>query len=292
MAERQQHMNPNFRTSQQYDDRSSQAVKKVLLELGQILGDYWDSLVLVGGAVPWLLLQDAEEAHVGTVDVDLVLNPQKLQQEARYAALVQLLEQAGYQRQAEGIGTFQLRKHIDVDDNQPVTVMLDLLKPNKPKTKKNRPALIPDFRVQDIEGAELAFENPTRLRLEGTMPDGRNNSVELPVINLPNFLVMKGFALGGRDKPKDAYDIYYVVRYFPNGIEALAALCQPLLGNPTATKGWQIIAEKFAQPNGYGAQSVAFFLSNGSAQTAELAQIQRDAFEQVQAWLRAIGLVV
>jgi len=39
-----------------YDDRTTAAVKKVLVEIGQILGSFKGKFAIVGGAVPWLLL--------------------------------------------------------------------------------------------------------------------------------------------------------------------------------------------------------------------------------------------
>ncbi|QWC92674.1 hypothetical protein [Cupriavidus metallidurans] len=39
-----------------YDDRTTQAVKAVLVEMGQILGSYRGKFAVIGGAVPWLLL--------------------------------------------------------------------------------------------------------------------------------------------------------------------------------------------------------------------------------------------
>ena len=52
------------------------------------------------------------------------------------------------------------------------------------------------------------------------MPDGRPNRVELLVATISALLVMKGYALDGRDKAKDAYDIYFCIRSFPGGREA------------------------------------------------------------------------
>ncbi len=53
-----------------YDDRTTEAVKSVLIEIGQILGSFRGKFAVIGGAVPWLLLHDAEMAHVGTLEVD------------------------------------------------------------------------------------------------------------------------------------------------------------------------------------------------------------------------------
>lgn len=39
-----------------YDDRTTTAVKTVLIEIGQILGSFKGKFAIVGGAVPWLLV--------------------------------------------------------------------------------------------------------------------------------------------------------------------------------------------------------------------------------------------
>lgn len=57
-----------------YDDRTTAAVKTVLIEIGQILGSFKGKYAVVGGAVPWLLLGNEEMPHVGTLDVDLGLD--------------------------------------------------------------------------------------------------------------------------------------------------------------------------------------------------------------------------
>ena len=37
-----------------YDDRTTAAVRAVLVEIGQILGSFKGKFAIVGGAVPWL----------------------------------------------------------------------------------------------------------------------------------------------------------------------------------------------------------------------------------------------
>ena len=39
-----------------YDDRTTHAVKSVLVEIGQVLGSFRGKFAVIGGAVPWLLL--------------------------------------------------------------------------------------------------------------------------------------------------------------------------------------------------------------------------------------------
>lgn len=39
-----------------YDDRTTAAVRMVLIEIGQVLGSFKGKFAVIGGAVPWLLL--------------------------------------------------------------------------------------------------------------------------------------------------------------------------------------------------------------------------------------------
>jgi len=78
-----------------YDDRTSMAVKKVLVEIGQILGSFKGKFAIVGGAVPWLLLGNDDMPHVGTVDVDLSLDAEALG-DGQYVTLIEALQEHGY----------------------------------------------------------------------------------------------------------------------------------------------------------------------------------------------------
>lgn len=278
-------------TAADYSDRESRAVYSVLIELAQVLGAFRGKYVLVGGAVPWLLLPDAEPAHVGTLDIDLDLDPDALG-EGEYVAFVEALESAGYERGLDGLKKFQLRRTVKIDDGKPIAVIVDLLMPREAKLAKNKPPLVDDFAVQKADGAAIALLCNIVFPLKGKMPDGRNNSVEMLVASIPASLVMKGYALAGRDKKKDAYDIYHAVRSYPGGPEKLAEDCLPLLDNEVAQKGFAFVASKFSAGDDFGPQTVRAFLRESAAlgeMTEE--QVQEDAFRQVRAFLQALGIM-
>ena len=48
------------------------------------------------------------------------------------------------------------------------------------------------------------------------MPGGGRNRVYIAVA-IPALLAMKGYAIAQRLKHKDAYDIYYSIRNYPDG---------------------------------------------------------------------------
>lgn len=124
------------------------------------------------------------------------------------------------------------------------------------------------------------------------MPDGRRNRVEMHFATIPALLVMKGYAIVQRDKLKDSYDIWYCVRNFEGGMDALADACRPLLRDEVAVLAWRHIASKFRSEDDYGPQSVRRFVASSDAlgdMTVE--QVEVDAFQQVKAWLDALGLL-
>lgn len=273
-----------------YDDRTTAAVRSVLVEIGQILGGYRGKFAVIGGAVPWLLLNQSEMPHVGTMDVDLGLDAESLG-DGEYARLVESLLGQGY-RQQENLRRFQLVRTVPAKDSgSDINVVVDFLMPRDANIAKNTPPLIADFAVQRADGADLALRFYQLVAIDGEMPGGGVNNVRIAVASIPALLAMKGYAIANRLKQKDAYDIYFSVRNFPGGIEPLAEATRPLLEVETARIGYLHISQKFRTPEDFGPMSVMRFVDRPemlAGRTAE--QWQQDAFGQVQAWLSALGL--
>jgi hypothetical protein len=274
-----------------YDDRTTAAVKSVLIEIGQILGSFRGKFAVVGGAVPWLLLENEDMHHVGTLDVDLGLDAEALRG-GEYAQLVAALLGNGYQQRKE-LRRFQLLRQIPAGDGGgSIDIIVDFLMPREAEIEKNVPALISEFAVQRASGAALALQFYKLVAIEGPMPTGGTNRVEIAVASIPALLAMKGFAIRDRHKQKDAYDIYYCVRNYPGGIDALAAACRPLLAIKEASEGYRSVADKFGALDAYGPISVRRFVEETRLlEERTVDQWQQDAFGQVDAWLRALELI-
>jgi hypothetical protein len=273
-----------------YDDRTTAAVKTVLVEMGQILGAFKGKFAIVGGAVPWLLLGNEEMPHVGTLDVDVGLDAEALG-DGEYATLVDSLRGHGYEQRKE-LRRFQLVRRVPArDDGAPIDVIVDFLMPRDAEIVKNIPPLINEFAVQRADGADLAMRFYQLVAIEGPMPAGGTNRVEIAVCSIPALLAMKGHAVEGRYKQKDAYDIYYCVRNYPGGPEALAEACRPLLEHASGAKGFGFIAGKFDTVEGFGPTCVRKFVEETKLLGDRSPdQWQQDAFGQVDAWLRILGL--
>lgn len=280
----------NPQSAADYDDRTTVAVKMVLIEIGQILGSFKGKFAVVGGAVPWLLLGDADMPHVGTLDVDLGLDAAALG-DREYVDLIGALKKHGYQ-QTPKLRRFQLVRAVPAQDGgYPIDVIVDFLMPRDAEIVRHTPPLIADFAVQRADGAELALRFYQLVAITGSMPGGGHNRVEIAVCSIPALLAMKGHALQGRFKQKDAYDIYYCVRNYPEGLAALAEACRPLLALPSGEEGYRHIAEKFESYDSFGPTCVRRFVEETHVlgeRSPE--QWQQDAFGQVDGWLRALGL--
>lgn len=273
-----------------YNDRSTKAVKSVLIEIGQILGSFRGKFAVVGGAVPWLLLNNDDMRHVDTIDIDLGLDPEALG-DGEYVKLVTALMKHGYV-QDENRREFQLVRSVPaMDGGPPIDVVVDFLMPRDAEITKNHPPMIDKFAVIRADGAKLALHFYEIISIDGSMPEGGTNRVRIAVASIPALLAMKEFALDGRYKQKDAYDIYYCVRNFPSGPEALAEACRPMLEYKDSITGYKHINVKFETADSFGPTSVRRFVEGTSILEERTPdQWQQDAFGQVDIWLRALGL--
>lgn len=192
-------MNRDPRIEGEHTLRQVEAARRVLLDVHQVLRSFADAIVVVGGWVPDLLIEDPTTAHIGSIDVDLALDAAKLGH-GRYAELLKLLLDTG--RYETGERNLQLVTMITIDDGEPIRVDVAFLAPMDVDLQRNRPTLVEDFRVQQFPECVVAFTGPEDVTLTGTMVSGEKNTVHIRVASLPDLLLMKAHAIEKRDKPK------------------------------------------------------------------------------------------
>jgi hypothetical protein len=271
-------LNPEPRYQADYGERQIEAARRTLVDVGQVLASFHDCLVLVGGSVPDLLIPDAEEKHVGSIDVDFALDARKLGR-GRYAEMLKLLLDT--RRYKQGDKPFQLVTLVDLDDGErPVQVEIDFLTPKEAKLKRNKPKLLPGFRVLQADGCAVAFHAPEQIEVSGRTLGGAKNKVRISVASLPDFLIMKALALAGRDKPKDAYDLCYCLDNYPGGIKHLAADWKRRARDKDLVKAITLLHEKFDSVDAYGPMQFVEF--HTSANPEERDAKARRAYELVQ----------
>ena len=246
------------RQREDYSNRQIEAARRVLVDLGQVLKSFEDCLVVVGGWVPDLLMENTDEAHIGSIDVDLALDADKLT-DGGYADLLKCLLNTRRYKQADE--PFKLFADVDLEDGRPpIRVDVDFLKSPDAKTAKNRPKLTQNFRPLDASGCNAAFEHPELVIITGKMIKGATNRVQFRVASIADFLIMKSYALANRDKPKDAYDICFCLDHYPGGLKKLAANWKTRASEKDVLKAIDVLREKFSDVDSYGpAQVVEFY---------------------------------
>jgi len=270
-------------TKSEYRQREVEAAKSVLIELMQILGEYRDQMVLIGGWVPFFLFGSE---HVGSTDVDIALDRGQINEDV-YRTIRQHLEKRGY---SQGAQPFIFTKEVEIDEGSPVVVEIDFLagEYGGSETRHRHQDVQGDLKARKTRGCELALEYHTQITVEGQMPGGAVNKVQVNLSDVVPFIAMKGMALYGRMKEKDAWDIFFCVRSHPGGIEGLAKEFESVLQNKLVQEGLRKIRAKFASIDGIGPTSVVDF--DEIIDRDERDRIRRDAFERVNALLDILNI--
>jgi len=99
-------------------------------------------------------------------------------------------------------------------------------------------------------------------------------------------LVTKGLALRGRYKEKDAYDIYFVLRYYRGGPKRVAELVRSFLGEWVVAEALEEIRDKFRTVRSEGPFQVAYFLAPDDERLRE--RIQGEAYAVLKAFFDSL----
>ncbi|MEA1884576.1 MAG: hypothetical protein U9N62_08675 [Thermotogota bacterium] len=273
-------------TRKDYTAEAVKAAHSVLIELMHLLGEYRENIVLIGGWVPDILFGKKGEPHVGSIDVDLALDHKKLKDEG-YRTIRELLLNRGYK---EGDQPFVFERTVDVNGNE-VIVEVDFLAGEYEGTgKRHRHQKIEEqgMRPRKARGCDIAFENPIEETIEGKLPGGGKDSVKVRVASIVPFFVMKGMAMEDRLKEKDPWDVYYCIKNYSGGVDALVEEFKPHVGHGLVKEGLEKIAKNFASEKHVGPKFVADFEELEDAEEREI--LERDAYERVNYLLKKLGI--
>lgn len=266
----------------EYRSEQVTLVRSTCLYVATKLGDLMEDVVVIGGLVPSLLidqrdLPDGVSTHVGTMDLDVGLKLALLDH-GRYHTLTERLRAAKFtpDQTEEGRPTRQRWRA----GTGSVTVDF-LIPPSLPNDQGGRLRDIEkDFAAIIAPGLKLAFQDRRRVRIEGKTIFGETAARELWVCGPGAFVVLKALAFLGRGENKDAYDLYYLVRNFGASVEDTASCLRPLLEDDEARRAVQVLRDDFLDHDGVGPRRVAEFLQGGPND-----EIQADVVGFVQALL-------
>ena len=269
-----------LRSSTDYSSGQTEAARRVLVELVNLFIAYKDEIRIVGGWVPDLMFPD--EGHIGSVDVDLLINHLALK-DTGYQTMAKILLKNGYREHPDKY--FSFIKTISVD-NVDYDVDVDILAGMYGGTqKKKRSQHVQGIKALKATGGNFAFEFEAQdVKVEAKRPDGALDVAHVKVIAVVPYLVMKTAAMG-RGKAKDAYDIYFLLKHYAGGITAIAKLFETVRKTNIVSDMKTKLNEKFLSISHAGPVDVADFME---AEGEERELIIRDAYEQVHALLSQI----
>lgn len=250
------------------------ATADVLRSFGSAFGGR--HLAIVGGAVPSLLVDEIPagmERHVGTADLDLHLGLHLMDGETAdyYDAIIDGLRRLGLSPAIEGGREVKWRW---IGTHRGAKLQVELLCPER--TRGGRPespasdtnAELNVGPTREITALALGFghlvvdDTVTVDRVVETS-DGRLR-FEYPVAGVASWLCLKSDAIMRRSKPKDAYDVVWLVAGLGPDETARRVLDSPLLAGefaPQVLAQLERLAEQFESVESVGPQSYAAFLN-------------------------------
>jgi hypothetical protein len=264
-----------------HKEKVTKATRRILLEVLQILENFHESLILAGGWVPIMIIPDAEDKHVGTLDVDLVINDRTLN-ETGSKTIEDILLANDYQHGAEPGRYF---KTINVD-GLPISVPVDFLTSEQRYIPRNEFFDITGINAITSPGCELCFDIQEKVKLNGKLPDGSSYSTEIKSAGIAELIVMKAHAMSIRSKSKDAYDIWFCLANYPDSIGNIAKLFNPHLEKNSMKVALALLAKYFGSIDDKGPKDVV--KEDGTIDPDYRAFLLQDSFQRVQALLKCL----
>lgn len=212
-----------------YSSESTNLAERALLEVWSALGDYRDHLVLVGGLVPMYLIDQRKvglsNKHCGSIDVDIgvSLAVRKLE---TYEEIAEGLENLGFRPGKNKRGNQQLHSFVKYVASQSIIVDFLTVRYDGPDNSRMQ-QLQESLSAIQTEGLGLAFNSPRKVNIKGELLSGGTREETINVCRPIPFIVLKSLACEKRNKPKDVYDLVYVLRNYEGGISSLVSEILP-----------------------------------------------------------------
>lgn len=265
-----------------------------LIELARCLTAYRDTIVLVGGWVPYLLLRDhppvsGEFKHVGSVDIDLAVDTERVPV-SEYSTIQRLILDRGWELLRQDGALYRYHKSIRLEKSaKPQDIVVDfLISPDSAGGNHRHRDVQGDLKARVSDGIPVAMRHRTRVELTGRLPDdGGETHTSVAMADVVGCVGMKALVLSARHKEKDAYDLYAVLENYGNGPREVASVFRPYTDEALLSESLQVLREKFESPRAEGSRSVANFYTSERGEARERRAVR--AYQTVRAFLDALG---
>ncbi len=131
-----------------------------------------------------------------------------------------------------------------------------------------------------LDAGHVIGDDVVVVEREVNLPDGGGRTTfDFRVTGVLGFLVAKIGALVGRDKPKDAYDIVWLVENFEGGPHgaAVAIATSPAHGRPEVAAALDRLFDEFSAPGRLGPGSYVRFMADETMGADDRQRLARQA---------------
>lgn len=287
---------PDGQHRSQYDPESADLILAQAADVVRATGFAAKHMVVIGGLVPRLLIPVLEpgiEPHVGTADVDLCLSLALIEGDTgTYERIETVLKELGFK---EGDTSFRWVRRTGL----PMTVEFFCPSgPDRPAGRMWRPKAAENptgkqnlggrLSALALEAGAILTEDVEIVEREVTLPDQKGRvAIRLRVTGPVAFIVAKTQALLERDKPKDSYDIVWLIEGWPGGPAAAARsfAARAAFNAPEASSALAVLRTAFAATDAVGPRSYARFVAS---RVEEEAALERRAVGAIDEFLTTI----
>lgn len=272
-----------------YSQEETKLVETICLTVIGALGAYLDDLCVVGGLAPSLLVdrrlepgEILEDYHPGTNDFDVGLSIALLDDQ-RYAEVSARLRAEGFGPDETPAGN-DVRQRWRLGESK-VTVDFLMAPPPGHEDGVRLHDLEPDLAALVTKGLDFAFDERIEVEIQGETIKREKLRRRVPVCGPGAFVVLKALAFADRMEPKDAYDLVYVLRRFPQSPDSVAERLARHADRDKALieSALTVLARDFEQIDSIGPLRAAEFSAEG---TEEIESLAADAHGYVDDLLR------
>jgi len=266
-----------------YPPGLAEEARRMALLVATVLGDLNDQVVIVGGLVPYLIVDQERvpKTHVGTRDLDLGLSRAVLDDE-RYREISARLRDRGFEpcRTPEGAARHQTWRLRD----ERITLDFLIGAINDEAQGGRLQHLDSDLAAIVTPALPVAFDDCLTIVVDDVTPDGERARREILVAGPAAFVVLKAHAFRYRGENKDAYDLVYVLMNFGSEpvtpvVERFALIAE----HAAAQEALSLLEEDFASADHLGPRRWAAFFGEPASEV-----LRQDAAGAVQAFLAGV----
>jgi hypothetical protein len=286
----------------EYDPVVSEAILGEAAHLMRHLGFAGNHAILIGGLVPGLLVLDpgsGRPIHIGTTDIDVCLSVALIEGDtAEYERIEAALKKAGYTATDSTFCWKNTRRpglkvefFCPANQNRPSGTLFRPKAVDDPTVKHNMGSSLSAIA---LDAGEVISADAQTIEHDVTLPDGAGVVRQaFRVSGIVGFLVAKVGALLGRNKPKDAYDIVWLLEAWEGGPEGAAAAVRdsPIFEREDVQAALGRLTLEFGDVGRIGPISYARFTVLADASQDEMDRAARQAVGAVRTFIQTLALL-